>query len=397
MIYLNGISLEMTLIKQIKCSILKFLVMRSIYITLLSIFITVSLIGQVSFDTTYTKEWDSNLEQWNYFDRMITEFNDQTMSSQLIQVNENDTWVNYSLVSFYYNNGNLIQEIEKTWDGREEEWINSYRKLYSYDQGHLASILHQYIFNGVSVNSQREIMQYDEHGNLQEKVVQKYEEAWTNFLKYKYFYNASDLILDENLTYWDDNDWGNEGFSVSYSYDDNQQIVKKVKTRQHGNKTKNMVCEEYSYTEDGRLDNHLLSVWNSAKNKWVNKNRAVYVNNMNGYIVSMLNQSRSKKEWINYLYTDFTGDNDPITGMDIADGMTFSIYPINFGKEAKVEFDNPFNETYFVKVVDQQGRMIGSATTSKNEVSIDARNMGRGLYFIELQGRNFYSGNFSIE
>lgn len=371
--------------------------MRSIYITLLSILITVSLMGQVSFDTTYTKEWDNNLDKWNYFDRMITEYNDQSMSSQLIQIFENDQWINYSLVSFYYNNGNLIQEIEKTWNERQEEWISSYRKLYSYQDGQLASILHQYIFNGVSVNSQREVMKYDENGLLKEKSVQKFEEAWTNFLKYQYDYNTSGLLLEENLTYWDENEWGTDGFSVNYSYDSDQNIVKKVKTKQHGNKSKNMICEEFVYTENGRLDNQLLSVWNSAKNKWINKNRAVYANNMNGYIVSMLNQSRSKKEWINYLYTDFTGDNDPITGMDIADGMTFSIYPVNFGKEAKVEFDNPFNETYFVKVVDQNGHMIGSATTSKNEVSIDARNMGRGLYFIELQGRNFYSGNFSIE
>ena len=113
----------------------------------------------------------------------------------------------------------------------------------------------------------------------------------------------------------------------------------------------------------------------------------------------MLNQNKNKnkKEWINYLCTDFTGNNDPITGMDIADGMTFSIYPVNFGKKAMIEFDNPYNEKYFVKVVDKYGRLIGSATTKNSEVSIDARNLSKGLYFVELQGRHLYSGVFSIE
>ena len=77
--------------------------------------------------------------------------------------------------------------------------------------------------------------------------------------------------------------------------------------------------------------------------------------------------------------------------------MTFSIYPVNYGKKAMIEFENPFNETYFVKVVDMNGQLIGSATTNNNEVSIDARMMGRGLYYVELQGRNSYSGSFSIE
>ncbi len=371
--------------------------MRSIYTTLLGVIFSITVFAQSSFDTTYTREWNAKAESWTYFDRIISEYDDGQLLSELVQVFEGERWTNYNFITYNYSNGLVIEELENFWDHRNQEWVRSYRKLFSYDDGRLSQVLHQYVFNDVYYNTQREVLKYSADGKLIDKVVQTYEEAWTNFLKYQYYYNSNDLIFEENLTYWENEDWGTDGFSVAYAYDDHANVVCRVKSKINGKDKKNLVREDFIYNENGRLDNHLLSQWSGMGNKWVNKNRAVYVNDMNGYIVSMLNQNRNKKEWVNYLFTDFTGNNDPITGMDIAEGMTFSIYPINYGKKAMIEFDNPFKETFFVKVMDQDGRLIGSATTNNNEVAIDARKMSKGLYYVELQGRNSFSGSFSIE
>jgi hypothetical protein len=371
--------------------------MRSIYTTLIGILLSFAVFAQSSSDTTYTREWNKKTDSWNFFDRNISTYDNGLLVSELVQLFEGESWVNYNLISYNYMNGQVIEELENFWDHRHQEWVRSFRKIYSYEGGRLMQILHQNVFNDVYVNSQREVLQYSEDGKLIEKRIQKFEEAWSNFLKYQYYYNTNDLIFEENLTYWDENDWGDDRFTVNYVYDDRNNVVSKTKYKTIGQSRKNLVLEEFIYSDNGRLDNHLISEWNSLGGKWVNKNRAVYVNDMNGYIVSMLNQSRNKKEWINFLYTDFRGNNDPITGMDIAEGMTFSIYPINYGKMAMIEFDNPFKETFFVRVIDMNGQLIGSATTNNNEVSIDARRMGRGLYYVELQGRNSYSGSFSIE
>ncbi len=396
-IYFGGIPLETTLGKQIKCSIFKCNVMRSIYTTLFGILFSLAVFAQSSSDTTYTREWNKKTDSWEYFDRIISSYENGLLVSELVQVNEGDDWVNYSLITFNYNNGLVIQEHENFWDFKHEEWVRSFRKIYSYADGKLQQVLHQNVFNDMYVNSQLELMHYSEDGKLMEKEVQMFEEAWSNFLKYQYYYNTNDLIFEENLTYWDNDDWGDNGFSVYYEYDDGGNVVSKVKCKIDGQSRKNLVREEFVYNGNGRLDEQLVSEWSSMGGKWVNKNRAVYVNDMDGYIVSMLNQNRNKKEWVNFLYTDFKGNNDPITGMDIAEGMTFSVYPVNYGKMAMIEFDNPFNEQYFVRVIDKNGHLIGSATTNNDEVSIDARLMGRGLYYVELQGRNSYSGSFSIE
>ncbi|MCD4697538.1 MAG: hypothetical protein K8S16_15020 [Bacteroidales bacterium] len=372
--------------------------MRSIYLLIIGILTTTTLTAQMSYDTTYSKEWDSKTTSWINFDRIITSYSGETVESELIQVFKNENWVNYNLSSFFYNNGHVIEEHEMYWNDIDNVWQDNYRKLYSYnDNAMLSIIIHQYIFNGVYVNSSRELYKYDEQNRLIEKVVENYEEAWTNFLKYQYYYNASDLIMEENLTYWNENSWGDINFAVNHKYNNNQQIVLKEKIKFEEKKKKNLTREVYCYDDGGKLEEQVISQWNARKNLWVNKNRAEYVNDLDGYIITMLNQNKNRKKWTNYLFTEFKGNNEPITGLDIADGMSFSIYPINYGKRAMLEFNNPYNEVYYVKIFDESGNMLSSATTNKDEVAMNAERLIKGQYYIELQGRNLYSGKFSIE
>ncbi len=204
--------------------------MKSICITLVSVFMSVAVFSQISSDTAYSKQWNNKNDQWENFDRTISTYNNGLIASELIQVYESDSWVNYNLKDYYYNNGQLIEEFEQYWNESKERWLDNYRKLYSYDQeGRLAQITHQEIYNGNYVNSSREIMEYSEGGKLQNKVVQKYDEAWTNFLKYEYYYLANDLLTEENLAYWDNDNWTKPGIAVRYSYDSNGNLTEKTK------------------------------------------------------------------------------------------------------------------------------------------------------------------------
>ena len=396
--YVNGILLDMKYTKQIKCLILNLSVMKTFYSTLFAILFTVSLFSQISYDTTYSKEWNKKTVSWMYFDRIISSYDNGIITSEMIQVFNDNNWDNYSYKVFSYNNGQLFEELEKYWNNKNESWENNYRKLYSYNnQGNINNILHQYIFNDNYVNSSKELYKYSFDGKLLEKEVQQFEEAWTKFLKYQYYYNRNDLIMEENLTYWGGEEWGEMDFIVKYSYDKNNRLVTKVKSKTNGSKNKNIIQEEFIYGDEGRLVEHVISEWGQGRKKWINTNRAVYESSLNGYIASALNQNKNKNTWDNYLFTEFNGNNEPITGLDITDGMSFSIYPINYGRNAKIEFSNPYSETYFVKILNENGELVGSATTKKNEVAVDARNFGKGMYFVELQGSYLYSGSFSIE
>lgn len=396
--YVSGTRLEIRNTKQIKCNFLNFLIMRSIYVTILSLILSLNLFAAISYDTTYSREWNKQTETWQNFDRIISTFSDNLITQETIQIFENGKWINYNTTLFNYNNNVLVEELDKYWNESSNVWENNYRKLFSYNStGLLSQVLHQYIFNGIYMNSSREVYNYTPDGQLNEKVVQKFDEAWTNFLKYQYYFLTNDLMLEENMAYWNENDWDETSFSITYSYDDLNNIVKKVKTKSFNKKKQNLIEEKFIYGENSRLVEHTIAQWNKRNNKWEDKNRAVFENDLNGFVISALNQNKDSKSWDNYLFTEFTGNNDNITSRDITDGMTFSIYPINYGKQAKIEFDNPYNETYFVKVYSENGQMLSSATTENSEVSIDARQLHEGLYFIELQGRHLFSGQFSIE
>jgi hypothetical protein len=77
--------------------------------------------------------------------------------------------------------------------------------------------------------------------------------------------------------------------------------------------------------------------------------------------------------------------------------MTFSVNPSDFGDNAMISFSNPYNELYCVSIINADGLILGSATTNEDQITIDAISLNRGLYYVELQGSNLYSGKFSIE
>ena len=49
------------------------------------------------------------------------------------------------------------------------------------------------------------------------------------------------------------------------------------------------------------------------------------------------------------------------------------------------------------RVFDENGNLMGSVSTTDDVVAIDARKFIKGIYFVELQGSNLYSGKFSIK
>lgn len=370
--------------------------MRSIYLTTVITLISLSLFSQITTDTIYSFDWNDKAESWGEFDRKIATYNNGLKAAEILQVQEDGIWVNYNFKAYYYDNGKLVEEFEQYWNDIKLRWDDNYRLLYSYDKyGNLTTLTHQNIFNDKYVNSMREIMTYTPDGKLIEKVIQKYEEAWSNFIKYKYFYNAKELLTEENLAYWDAGTWSNNSFVINFDYDSKNRLIEKTKTKLSENGKEKLIWEEFFYDGNGYIEEH--NVYEYSKKGWESKNRALYVNNTKGNVISMLAQYWDKKDWANYSFTDYPGNfiASPIASYD--ENSSVVVYPDFFNNRAKVEFDNPYNELYYVRVLNQDGNIIGSATTSDNEISISLKNLRKGLYFVELQGSNSFSGKFSIK
>jgi hypothetical protein len=371
--------------------------MRTIYLTIISLVLSAGVYSQIAYDTSFTRQWNNESNAWDNFDRIITTYNNGLIISELIQVSQSDEWINYNLKAYYYNNGHVIEEFEQYWNDLKLRWEDSYRKIYSYDkEGKLTHITHQNIFKGKYVNSSKEILIYTPEGKIKEKVIQKYDKAWTNFLRYQYYYNSNDLLLNEKLANWNGKSWKND-LVFDYKYNHKNQLVAKTKLRMTGSRVKNLVKEEFFYSLNGNLEEHLVYLCNKRTNDWISYGKSLFVDSDDYYVLSMLNQEKNSKNWKNYFITEFSGNYNTKAREDVGDFMTFAIHPVDFGNKAAVEFTNPYNEVYHVSVLDANGQLIAAATTHKDRILFDADYLYKGLYFVELQGSNLYSGKFSIE
>jgi len=104
MSYTNGIKLANLYTKQIKCMNLKFKTMRSLSVLLLSFIFISSIYAQIDYDTTYSRQWNEKIEEWEPFDRIVSTYENGLITSEMVQIVENDTWINYNFKTYYYNN-----------------------------------------------------------------------------------------------------------------------------------------------------------------------------------------------------------------------------------------------------------------------------------------------------
>ncbi len=379
--------------------------MKSICTLVIVLVVTLNLSAQITYDTSYTRQWNSKTSVWESFDRIISSFEDGLVTSEMIQVKKEDQWVNYNFKAYYYDNGRIIEEFEQYWNELKLKWEDNYRKLYSYDgDGKLLQIMHQNIFKGKYVNSSKEILIYTSDGKLKEKIVQKYsnkdantEKAWSNFLRYQYYYNSNDILVNENLAEWNDKSWDNTSVSYNYDYDFNGNLSEKTKCKISGGNSKNINQETFVYNKMNKLQSHTISEWNKRGKNWMDNYKAEYENNSDGNIVSVKVQKIENDEWMNCFNTVFSGNNVTLNQIEIGDMMTFSIHPADFGNKATLQFSNPYNESYYVSIHSANGLLICSSKTNKDQISIDSMNLERGSYYVELQGSSLYSGKFSIE
>jgi hypothetical protein len=172
-----------------------FITIWSICTAIISLIISDNLNSQITYDTSFTRQWNIVSNDWENFDRIITTYDNGLVISELTQIKQNDLWVNKNLNAYYYKDGHVIEEFEQYWNDAKLRWEDNYRKIYLYDsESKLIQITHQNTFKGKYVNSSNEILIYTSEGKLMEKVIQKCEKVRTHFLKYQYNYNSNDLL-----------------------------------------------------------------------------------------------------------------------------------------------------------------------------------------------------------
>ncbi len=204
--------------------------------------------------------------------------------------------------------------------------------------------------------------------------------------------------MEENLTYWDNNNWDGKSFSTNYAYNSNGDLSSTVKSVKTSKKENILNKQEFIYNNSGQLSEEVVLQWNKRKNTWKENCRTKYEINEDGNIIGGLFQEMNNNSWEDISYTELpetTGDVIKKTGF--LSHMICEIHADDFQKKARLTFSNPDKEVFQIKIVDEFGEIVSTDITTKNSISFNIGNLNQGQYFVELQGRNLFSGKFSIE
>ena len=366
-------------------------------LVLVMFFASVGL-AQITTDTTHTNQWNDREYQWENFQRNIEYFNTDHKISELIQVYDGSNWINYSFKILTFDQQmRLVEEFEQFWNDGLLRWEDNSRITFSYNADNkIETTLHQNIYDGIPQNSYREIYTYGAENKVQEKIIQNFSYRWEDFVKIDYAY-LEGLLVEEKTSYWDDYSWSNTSFVDNYQYNKKGLLSGKSKSRLEGEVIIPISKEEYIINKNIHLEEMTVYQWEEKKSNWVNKNKILFVNDKKGSIISSLCIKWDKNGWYNNLYTEYSSGKTINLQTPVEKEITFTINSSPLQKKAKIEFENPEKERFIVKIVSEKGDLISSCVTSSNQIKIEKNKLESGLYYVELQGNDFYTGKFSIE
>jgi hypothetical protein len=372
--------------------------MKRIHAFLGILFIAVPTLAQIRVDTAYSSDWNKRDRQWEHYTRTVTTYTDNQKTSECVQVADDRDWINYTFMSYSYVDNRLTEELEQYWDEARQRWVDNYHLLYEYDKlGRVKSLVHQNIYNSNIIDGSREVCSFNADGSLRERLIQRLNHEWENFILYQSDYDDWGRLKEERMLYWNGGSWDEPFYKWYYTYDDNGALIEKHKIHLEDGKYRNNSLENYSYDEFGNLTETYMYVWNDRRKFWDFTHRIQYNLDESGHVVSRYYQTWANNRWHNYIKSEVSDCYSALTYEDFEFQKTFSIEPNMFNTGAKIKFENPDNELYSVRILDGDGLTINSVVTDKDYITVSNKSLDKGIYFIELQGTSAYSGMFTLE
>lgn len=309
---------------------------------------------------------------------------------------------------------NLIQEIEEDWDNESEEFVNSHKTTYTYNEHgdqtsnmfyywHLVNqtwvlswgMQHSYVYDAnfnilvdtISYVNETDIyvhlFTYYPNGNLHTEVISEYYNGvWRMIDSIVYLYDNNN-----NLTRWTRYEWNNDSLAfidagrLTYTYDDNNNrtsLVREIYNSQSHVWEVSSWNPKLVWTYDDN-DNAILIEsfwWNDNTNAWeysLSGHVDLYYNNMqSGYEMFGLSGSIFN---IHYVCKEET------IGVKEVDKSTVLIYP-NPAQDRV--FISGITERSQLTIYDISGKLVLQQTVFSEQV-VNVKNLNRGIYLINIR------------
>lgn len=150
----------------------------------------------------------TNFQSGNVESQQLSTFSynlDGTLSSQLFQERNDSAWTNSLLINWFYKSGQITTQKNKKWIAENNNWENTQRIDYEYNNNVLASETYQHWKTMFWTNDIRYDYFYDNDNNETKKVMSEpiYNE-WRNLISINYsdFMGKSANFIESKYEFW---------------------------------------------------------------------------------------------------------------------------------------------------------------------------------------------------
>jgi hypothetical protein len=335
--------------------------------------------------THYTSlNWNGSdwVNSWQY---TYTYDVNNNQTSCLYTTWNDSVWKNSWRYTYTYDvNNNKTGYMYSSWDG--SDWFTFWQYTYTYDPNNYQTGQIYQHWDGISlVNNSKYDYTYDQNNNLIRKLQQAWNDsAWENYNLESITYNASNNPTSGTLENWHINDWVNF-IKYSYTYDASYNMIRFIELGWNGSSWGNSWQDIYSYDANHNETSRLGQIGNGST--WLNSMQfsASYDNDnfMKSHTDRSWNNAGTKVksgDSIFYYYHTMLGLNDQLT---LEKGI--NVYPNP--NDGKFSLKSEINDGS-VEIYNLLGELIYSNDKFNNQQSIDLSSQPKGLYVIQLNGKN---------
>ncbi len=212
----------------------------------------------------------------------------------------------------YDVNGNLIRNIDYSWNSQTQTWVNDQRWDFVYNEAGQVTTVTGYVWSsGQWVLDTRETVAYDENGNATEyQVQQRNVDAgqWVNDFRNIRTYSGENRLTSSSDFIWSGSAWVPISLT-NYEYNQQGQLI--LETEYVLNDDNQVASERslYEYDSNGNRTEQLIQTWNGD---WTDQSRHLYVYNENNQLIEETIQRYQASVWVNetrFVYSySFTAD-----------------------------------------------------------------------------------------
>jgi len=226
-------------------------------------------------------------------DRYIYSYNAQGLLTEcLIQLWQNNNWVNYSKATYTYDaKNNLLIYLSQSWQGGT--WKDFWKETCTYDANNNLLTLLSEVWTPIQRNNYLHTYTYDSNNNMLTYLVQGWKDnAWEYHSENIYTYDSNNNLLTEIFFYP-----GGDRYKETYTYDSKNNRLTKLGQSWNDNDWKDAVNYIYTYDANNNLQTELMQY--PSDEGWENGSMSTYTYDTNNNLLTEFKQYMSDEGWEN--------------------------------------------------------------------------------------------------